>query len=141
MLDNDLDDNFSVGYEDGSDETNTNSGGAIPEVRRRLAILARVLDGRDLGGLRPDATVIIRAEGVGSWALSEPGRRLAAYLEGRGPARLTLDLTKGRWNAQWVDPHTGDLVGSASLDHPGGALQIESPVFEQAIALRMTRGC
>ena len=137
---NHLDYTFSVGHEDGSDETNNAPGGTTPEVRRRLAVLARFLGGCDLGGLRPDPAVIVRAEGVGSWALSEPGRQLAAYFEGRGPARLTLDLAAGRWSAQWVDPHTGALVGSASLDHPGGALQMESPVFEQAIALRMIKG-
>lgn len=87
--------------------------------------------------MHPDHEVLKHAAGVSARALSNPGREYAIYLDGNGPAELKLDLPKGPYAMEWIDPTTGVVLRSESFMHSGGAKALTSPKFTDGAALRL----
>jgi hypothetical protein len=50
---------------------------------------------------------------------------------------LGLELPRGRYLAEWLDPASGRIVKSAGFEHAGGAAALASPPFADDIALRL----
>ena len=139
LFDN-LDYSFTVEHPDGSAEVVAPTpGGGGPALRSQLATLKRFVEGFDFVRMAP-APEIVRGglpDGVPARVLAEPGRAYALYLSGGGQADLRLDLPADRFRIDWIDPGTGAVVGSRSLDHPGGVATLASPRFEEDLALRI----
>src|SRR5947209_9319908 len=51
--------------------------------------------------------------------------------------KLTLNLPKGRYKAEWVDPLTGKVAGSEDVNHPGGDRVLAVPRIADDLALRV----
>jgi hypothetical protein len=132
-----LDYSFSPGHEDGSDAAPNGPGGGSAALRKQLGVVGKFLNGFALGELHPDHQVVKHAAGAVARVLSSPGRQYALYLDGRGPARLTLGLPKGRYSGEWVDVISGETVRAESFEHAGGEKVLESPSFTDGIALRL----
>jgi hypothetical protein len=132
---NHLDYSFTVGKENGTDTTNKAPGGGSPALRRQLKILSRFIHSFDLAGLNPDTTTVERASGVAVRALSEPGKQYAIYLEGRGPARLRLNLPEGDYTVTWIDPESGARSAEKGVHVDQAPLELASPAFDDAIAV------
>ena len=134
---NSLDYSFTQGREDGTDTEPNGPGGGSPALRRQLGTLSRFLHSFDLAELRPDVTSVRVAQGTVARGLSSPGKQYAFYLAGRAPARLLLDLPRGRYGAEWLNPVSGKVERSEELDYRGGTADLVSPLFEEEIALRI----
>jgi len=134
-----LDYSFSPGHEDGSDGPPNGPGGGSAALRRQLGILERFLTGFALPELRPDREVVKHAAGAVARVLSSPGRQYAVYLDGSGPAQLTLELPQGRYTAEWIDVVSGGRLRAESFEHSGGTKLLDSPKFLEGIALRLLR--
>ena len=132
-----LDYSFSPGHEDGSDAAPNGPGGGSTALRKQLGIVQKFLNGFALAELRPDREAVKRAAGAVARVLSTPGRQYAVYLDGSGPARLTLELPKGRYSGQWIDVLSGETVRAESFEHAGGTKVLDSPGFAGGIALRL----
>ncbi|HUU14148.1 MAG TPA: hypothetical protein VM182_10610, partial [Terriglobia bacterium] len=52
---------------------------------------------------------------------------------------LELNLPAGSYKTDWVDPATGSIVGSTTLEHKGGKRTLTSPKYSVDIALRIKR--
>ena len=52
-----------------------------------------------------------------------------------GSVPVTVDLPAGRYRAEWLDTRTGQVAKSEGLDHAGGMRTLESPAFEEDVAL------
>ena len=52
-----------------------------------------------------------------------------------GSAPLTLELPEGRYRAEWIDTRTGEVAKGEDIEHSGGRRTLESPVFEEDVAL------
>lgn len=52
-------------------------------------------------------------------------------------ARIALELPSGRYGGQWVRPRTGETVGVPERVHAGGRFVLESPAFEEDLALAL----
>jgi hypothetical protein len=134
-----LDYSFSPGHEDGADLEPNGPGGGSPTFRHQLRILREFLDQFSILMLRPDTTTVKHATGVIAHALSNPGLEYAIYLDGNGPAELTLTLPAANYRAEWFSTRTGAIDKSENFYHAGASKSLMSPPFENGIALRVAR--
>jgi PA14 domain len=51
--------------------------------------------------------------------------------------KLTLDLPKGSYRAEWLDPITGKILDGEAIDHAGGARGLTVPSFDEDLALKV----
>lgn len=146
---NNLDYSFTVGHEDGTfeyPETQPGSGGV--ELRRQLRLLGRFIRAFDFIAMRPMPEVVQGAlpEGVAVQVLAEAGRQYAVYVcavddaATVGAIELSLDLPKGEYTAEWVDPLTGGVALREKFSHTGGQRKLVSPDIAQDMALRIHGG-
>jgi hypothetical protein len=71
--------------------------------------------------------------------LSNPGREYAIYLDGNGPADLTLALPPGDYKLEWLNTKSGAIDKSEDFHHADGEKSLTSPPFENGVALRLSR--
>ena len=65
-------------------------------------------------------------------------RRICKELLKEGiESQLTLDLPKGKYQAEWMDTKTGKVANQQTLNHNGGQATLKSPAFANDIALRI----
>jgi hypothetical protein len=134
-----LDYSFTTGSEDGSDTAANGPGGGSPQLRSQLRILAEFLRSLPLVDLAPDTTAVKHAFGAYAYVLSAPGRQYAMYFDGSGPMAVTLDLPAGAYAGEWVDTQTGRVERAERFHHRGGSLTLQTPAFQDGIALRLNR--
>ncbi len=133
-----LDYSFSPGHEDGQDLEPNGPGGGSPAFRHQLRVLREFLDKFSILDLRPDTTTVKHAAGVVAHTLSNPGREYAIYLDGKGPAEVTLALPSGNYKAEWFNTKTG-AIDKAEEFNASGDKVLTSPAFDNGIAVRLTR--
>lgn len=130
-------------------------GGGSPALRKQLGILKRFFAELDFVRMRPDAAILRDPpKDLKALALVEPGRTAAVYLHvplANKPkdiaavrrqgirAKLALDLPGGTYRAEWINTKTGAVDKSEERAHSGGPLAVESPPFDDDIALRVRR--
>jgi len=134
-----LDYSFTVGREDGTDVEANGPGGGSPELRRRLRILSEFLQGLPLVDLRPDFDLVKHAGGVVTHALSSERGEYAMYVDGNGPADLSLNFPAGEYSVWWMDVVSGEKKREGVFKHVGGERMVRSPAFRNGIAVRISR--
>jgi hypothetical protein len=50
---------------------------------------------------------------------------------------LPLDIPGGKYNAEWVDTKSGNVLQKSSFDHAGGEKILKAPEFEPDVALKI----
>jgi hypothetical protein len=150
---NNLDYSFAVGHESGTLQYDAKTpGGGSTALRRQLGILHGFLRRLDFVHMAPAGGFVTGGvpEGASVRALAQPGKQYAIYLHhgrivkdgkpryqvdaARRTAKLTLDLPKGRYTAEWVDTKSGKM-NRRTLTHSGGACTLESPEYAEDVAL------
>lgn len=134
-----LDYSFTSGHEDGSYLAPNGPGGGSPAFRRQLAILHRFLDKLPLAKMVPDTHTVLHAAGVEVRMLSSRGGIYAAYLDGGGPSRLTLDLPSGTYRGEWLNTKTGTPTAIVEFKCEKGEKVLDTPAFTNGLALRLQR--
>jgi hypothetical protein len=134
-----LDYSFSVGHEDGKDLEANGPGGGSPELRRRLRILSEFLRVLPLVEMAPDFETVRHAGGVVTHMRSSHTGQYAMYVDGDGPAEISLKLPPGHYSVQWVDVITGDKKDAGAFRHPGGEKILKTAGFRDGIAARISR--
>jgi len=134
-----LDYSFSVGHEDGTDSEPNGPGGGSPALRHQLHILSQFLQSFSLLALRPDTRTVEHAAGATARVLSDAGKQYAIYLDGKGPTGVTLNLPPGDYSSDWVNVVTGKIEQFERFTHKGGAKTLQSPAFQNGIALRLKK--
>jgi len=134
-----LDYSFTPGHEDGTDTEPNGPGGGSPELRRRLKILSEFLQGLPLVELAPDTATVKRAAGVYTHLLSSPKGEYAMYIDGQGPADITLNLPAGEYRLTWTDVVSGEARNGGTFRHTGGDKTISSSEFQNGVAMRLVR--
>ena len=71
--------------------------------------------------------------------LAEPGKQYAIYWMGGRQVNLELNLPKGTYSFEWLDPLTGKKEKKISLNHPDWKAKIESPGYKEDFALRIVK--
>lgn len=134
-----LDYSFSVGHEDGKDLEANGPGGGSPELRRRLRILSDFLRELPLLDMAPDFDTVQHAGGVTTHTLSSHTGQYAMYVDGNGPAEISLKLPPGEYSLSWVDVTTGEKIDAGAFKHPGGQKILKTPIFSNGLAARISR--
>jgi hypothetical protein len=135
-----LDYSFTPENEDGS-ATPQAPGGGGEELRKQLGILKDFLHSFDFIRMKPDNRVIRGGvpKNARAWALVEPGKAYAIYLNAGGQANLTLALPAGAYDAEWLNTKTGEIDHREQVVHAGGQRTVSSPPYGEDIALRIKR--
>jgi hypothetical protein len=136
---NNLDYSFTVEKEDGTDTRPNGPGGGSPKLRKQLKVLSEFIHSFKLEKLKPDYQTVKRSPGVVCRVLSEPGRQYALYIQGRAPCTLDLDLPTGYYRSEWINPITGRVSGRADFNQFKAIKTLNSPMFKEAIVLRINR--
>jgi hypothetical protein len=118
-----------------------------------LRNLKQFLESFDFARMRQDKKSIVGGLTAGAHVrgISEPGRQYAFYMhhaeEGTGSAykvvpgkhqeRVVLNLPRGAYKTEWVDPSTGSVVRADTVNHNGGNRELNSPSYTVDIALRI----
>lgn len=140
---NNLDYSFVAGHEEGSFDNRGPAGGSpgggSPELRQQLNILKDFLHGFDFIRMQPDQNLIRKAPGIFARGLADPGRQYAVYFDGEGPVDLALNIPDGRYRIEWIHTKTGEVLGAQKVRATKGILKLESPFFEEDVALKILR--
>ena len=139
---NNLDYSFTCAHPDGSFLDYKSPGGGSPALRRQLKILNDFITRFDFIHMAPDHSVIKGGvpAGASARALSEPGKQYAIYIHGGTRADLKLDLPAGTYTLKWLNPRTGYDDKTERIQHAGGTMTLQSPAYEDDIALGVRSG-
>jgi len=132
-----LDYSFTVGHEDGTDTEPNGPGGGSPTLRRQLRVLSNFLGKFSLADLTPDQHTVKHAAGTYARVLSNPGHQYAMYFDGNGTAEIVLELPAGEYSGEWINTKTGETEGLERFRHRGGEKTLQTPAFQNGIALRL----
>jgi hypothetical protein len=53
------------------------------------------------------------------------------------PVPLAINLPKGKYDVEWIDTKSGNVLQKSSINHAGGDKALEAPKFEMDVALRI----
>jgi hypothetical protein len=146
---NNLDYSFVAGKEDGTHITTKETpGGGNPAFRRQMSVLGEFIRSFDFIRMSPDNTVIVGGipPGARAFALVEAGRQYAIHVGPVNPTKphtrmgsLSVNLPKGTYRAEWIDPASGATLRRESFTAVGGSHSLPAPEFSEAVALRIRR--
>ncbi|MHC4558779.1 MAG: cellulase family glycosylhydrolase [Planctomycetota bacterium] len=133
-----LDYSFTVGHEDGTAQINAPGGGGAV-LHKQLRILSNFINSFDFIRMKPDNSVIKGGipDKATARALVQKGRAYAIYINGGGEMQLVVELPEGKYKAEWLNTKTGDIDKKETFEHPGGNRTLNSPKYEDDIALRI----
>ncbi|HZU39244.1 MAG TPA: DUF6298 domain-containing protein [Gemmataceae bacterium] len=136
-----LDYSFTTAHPDGTARVRTSPGGGGPALRRQLHVLKSFLEGFDFIHMKPAPDVIASGLPAKTTAsvLAEPGKAYAIYANGGRKLTLAIKLPAGRYQAAWLEPTTGKVTRRETFSHRGAEKTLESPPYEEDIALRIVR--
>jgi hypothetical protein len=140
---NHLDYSFTVDHEDGTfplPESQPGGGGA--SIRRSLRALKSFLSSFDFVHMSPDAAFVRRVSDPEAkvYTLARKGVEYAVFIDGGRQVDVTLDVPGGGYDAEWIEPRTGQVAkGETFAIAPGGQVVIASPRYDGDIALAVRR--
>lgn len=137
---NNLDYSFTADYEDGTAKVKAPGGGSAA-LRSQLQVLAEFMNDLDFIEMQPSQQTILKTHGdprPKAWCLAKPGETYAIYIIGDQFAEIELSLPKGDYEAEWISVHTGEAVKEDEFAHPGGPAMLQSPRFQDDIALKLS---
>ena len=139
---NNLDYSFVVGHERGDFVyPSKQPGGGNPVYRSQLRFLNDFINRFDFIRMKPDVSFIQGGlpEKAKAYALVEAGQQYAMYLFGGKQATLLLELPKGSYKVEWLNPVSGRIEKTAKLKHDGGNVTLSSPDYIEDVALRIVK--
>ncbi|MGE5448560.1 MAG: hypothetical protein ACM3PR_09350 [Bacteroidales bacterium] len=137
---NNLDYSFTTDHEDGTFQyPATQPGGGSVAYRRQLSYLKKFMDSFNFVAMKPDTTVYAGSLTVKNKliVLSQPGKQYAMYLMDGKQVNPEIQLPKGNYSLEWINPLNGKIEKREKLRHAGGKVRLASPMFKEDIALKM----
>jgi hypothetical protein len=136
---NNLDYSFTAKHPRGDFLDYSSPGGGSPALRKQLKILKDFIESFDFIKMSPDNSVIKSGvpDKATARALAQKGKAYAIYIKGGTQAKLTLEVPTGKYRAEWLNTHTGNIDKSEDDQHSGGELKLFSPIYTEDIALRI----
>jgi len=137
-----LDFSFSIDDPTGSSPTGRRQG--CREVREQLGALLRFMNSLDFVRAQPMAGAEITGlpQSVKAYGLRRAGQEYAVYLfkgdskeDSAEVGTLSLDLPKGSYSVEWINPVDARPVSTEQRKHDGGRLQVAPPLFQDDLTL------
>ncbi len=154
---NNLDYSFTSDNEDGSFSfPSTQPGGGGTLLRSQLKILKDLFGELDFLNMRP-ANQLLKSHPDGNTTvriLAEVGEQYLLYINNMSskkshlpesetsietPFEISLDLTAGSYNCEWIDPVSGQRNSSVFSGHKGGIYVFTTPPVLEDLALMIKR--
>ena len=137
---NNLDYSFTTDEEDGTFQyPEKQPGGGTPAFRKQLSYLKKFIDSFEFVKMKPDTTLytggLIGTNRV--FVLAESGKQYALYWMGGKHINLEINLPKGTYSLEWLNPLNGKKETNNALKHAGGKAIVESPNYKEDMALRI----
>ena len=158
---NNLDYSFTPRHPDGTFLDYKSPGGGTPALRRQLKALKEFVHSFEFVRTKPRRTAVTAPPGIAVEALVEDGKQYAVYLyvpipekkkenatpaapaaapaaqpRSMAPVEIGLELPAGRYQAEWIDPKSGSVLKTESLDQPAsGVRRLVSPPLSEDLAL------
>lgn len=139
---NNLDYSFTTDNEDGTFQyPAAQPGGGSPAFRKQLSYLKKFINSFNFVAMKPDTTIYSGGltEKCKAIVLAETGKQYAIYWMGGKQVNLELTLPKGNYSLEWISPLTGKTEKKGLLNHSGGKAWLESPVYQEDMALKIIR--
>jgi hypothetical protein len=133
---NNLDYSFFVGHEDGKGISKAPGGGST-RLRSGLKILREFIESFDFVKMSPDVNVVFHSPGMEWQAISEPGKQYAIVFSGKNSEHITFYLPKGKYLAEYIDPWTGKVFYSETLQSQGKPISSKAPVIHGFAGCRL----
>ena len=139
---NNLDYSFTTDNEDGTFQyPEKQPGGGSPAFRKQLGNLKKFMDSFNFLAMKPDTTIYSggltgKNKGI---VLAETGKQYAIYWMGGKQVKLEIQLPKGDYSVLWLNPLNGKTEKNSSYSHPGGIARLESPNYQEDIALKIVK--
>ncbi|MBZ5595176.1 MAG: hypothetical protein LAP39_23265 [Acidobacteriia bacterium] len=123
-------------------------------VLKTMQSLKQFIEGFDFLRMRPDRSFVVSGMPAGAYyrGISERGEQYALYhhhsklkpyvytvVPGAYEERMILDLPAATYQADWVNPSTGAVLGTKTFTHAGGHCSLSTPKHAVDIALRIKR--
>jgi hypothetical protein len=117
-----------------------------------MQALKQFIEGFDFMKMKPDRSFVVSGMPAGAFyrGMSQRAEQYALYhhhsklkpyvyrvVPGSYEERLTLDLPAGMYGAEWVNPSTGEVLGSERFTHSGGQRSLSTPKHTVDVALRI----
>ena len=114
-------------------------GGGSPTLRKQLSYLKKFMDSFNFVAMKPDTIIYAGglSKGLTPYMLSETGKQYALYLMGGKQVNPELNLPKGDYSVEWLNPFNGKVLNKEKLSHSGGQVTLASPVYKEDIALKI----
>ena len=114
-------------------------GGGSPTLRKQLSYLKKFMDSFNFVAMRPDTIIYAGglSKGLTPYMLSETGKQYALYLMGGKQVNPELNLPKGDYSVEWLNPFNGKVLKKEKLSHSGGKVTLISPHYQEDIALKI----
>ena len=136
--------------------TPADPAGNTPDNEKLLTALRNLrtfLESFEFVKMRQDRHFVTAGAPTGVYVrvISEPGRQYALYMHhskrgdsyevvpGNYEEKLTVELPRGTYRAEWVSPASGRVTGSDKIVSPGGSKTLATPRYAVDIALRIAR--
>ena len=137
---NNLDYSFTTDNEDGTFQyPAAQPGGGTPAFRRQLGYLKKFFESFNFVAMKPDTTVY--SGGLTGknkvYVLAETGKQYAIYWMGGQQVQLELNLPKGNYSLEWMNPLSGKSEKKIELNHAGGKAKFDSPAYSEDFSLRI----
>ena len=139
---NNLDYSFTTDNEDGTFQyPAAQPGGGTPAFRRQLGCLKKFIESFNFVAMKPDTTIY--SGGLAGknkvCILAETGKQYAIYWMGGKQVRLELNLPKGNYSLEWMNPLSGKTEKKIELNHAGGKAKLESQAYSEDFSLKILK--
>ncbi|MCL4482462.1 MAG: glycoside hydrolase family 5 protein [Bacteroidetes bacterium] len=139
---NNLDYSFTTEHPNGTFRYPSNQpGGGSSRLREQLSYLKKFVESFNFIALKPDNSIYAGGllKGLTPYILAETGKQYAFYLMGGKQVNPELNLPKGNYSLEWLNPLTGKIEKKEKLSHSGGKVKLTSPEYTEDIALKILR--
>ncbi len=146
---NHLDYSFTADHENGTfivEKGQPGGGGAT--IRSQLKILKEVFNEVDFIKMKPSDSIIKNLSGSATVRiLANEGEQYLIYInntvkkeeERNKNFSFIMELARGRYKAEWINPVSGDRSGLNIGNYQGGELTVNTPPLSEDIALLIKR--
>ncbi len=115
--------------------------GGSATLQAQLSILKQFIESVDFIHMHPDSSDVSAVGAAAKiYALAQPGKAYAVYVDGGGPqTTLLFNVPAGRYHAEWINPRTGADDKSEDVNSTDGKLALASPSYSEDVALKLVR--
>ncbi|MEL6589068.1 MAG: hypothetical protein AAFQ68_03250, partial [Bacteroidota bacterium] len=110
------------------------------DVKYQMANLLRFWNELDFINMIPgDNSIGFEYGHVETYGFYEEGQTYVVYFIGSGEPRAYLNISNGRYQVEWFDPRTLQLIESSEVEISNNFLNFSGPGYLEDIVVKLSR--